>query len=77
MRLNPGISNPKIDKIYDLAKQNGALGGKLTGAGGGGYIMLFCEKAYQKAVTKALVAEGLSLLDYHFDKKGATIINGD
>jgi len=75
-KLAAGISNPKIDKIYDLAKQNGALGGKLTGAGGGGYIMLYCEKAHQKAVTKALVAEGMSPLDFHFDKKGASIING-
>ncbi|MBA3045374.1 MAG: GHMP kinase [Candidatus Thermoplasmatota archaeon] len=74
--LATGITNPRVDKIYDLAKQNGALGGKLTGAGGGGYIMLYCEKAYQKAVTKALLKEGLSPLDFHFDKKGASIING-
>ncbi|MFO7618058.1 MAG: GHMP kinase [Thermoplasmata archaeon] len=76
-KLATGISNTKIDKIYDMAKQNGALGGKLTGAGGGGYIMLYCERAYQKAVTKALVGEGMSPLDFHFDKKGATVINGE
>ena len=75
--LAKGISNPKIDKIYDLAKKNGALGGKLTGAGGGGYFMAYCDKPHQKAVTKAMVKEGLSPLDFHFDKKGATIINGD
>jgi D-glycero-alpha-D-manno-heptose-7-phosphate kinase len=71
-----GITNPRIDKLMDIAKKNGALGGKLTGAGGGGYMMLFCEKANQKPLTKALVAEGLSPLDFHFDKKGASIING-
>lgn len=75
--LAKGISNPKIDKIYEVAKKNGALGGKLTGAGGGGYFMVYCDKPHQKALTKALVKEGLSPLDYHFDKKGATIINGD
>jgi D-glycero-alpha-D-manno-heptose-7-phosphate kinase len=75
--LAQGITNPRIDKLMDIAKQNGALGGKLTGAGGGGYMMLFCEKANQKPLTKALVAEGLSPLDFHFDKKGASIINGE
>jgi D-glycero-alpha-D-manno-heptose-7-phosphate kinase len=75
--LAQGITNPRIDKLMDIAKKNGALGGKLTGAGGGGYMMLFCEKANQKPLTKALVAEGLSPLDFHFDKKGASIINGE
>ncbi len=75
--LAKGISNPRIDKIYSLAMENGALGGKLTGAGGGGYFMVYCDRPHQKAVTKALVAEGLSPLDFHFDKRGATIINGD
>jgi D-glycero-alpha-D-manno-heptose-7-phosphate kinase len=75
--LAKGISNPTIDKIYELAKKNGALGGKLTGAGGGGYFMVYCDRPHQKAVTRAMVKQGLSPLDYHFDKKGATIINGD
>lgn len=75
--LAKGISNPRIDKMYELAKKNGALGGKLTGAGGGGYFMVYCDKPHQKAVTKAMVKEGLSPMDFHFDKKGATIINGD
>jgi len=74
--LAQGITNPRIDKLMGIAKKNGALGGKLTGAGGGGYMMLFCEKANQRKVTKALAAEGLSPLDFHFDKKGASIING-
>ncbi len=74
--LAQGITNPRIDRLMDIAKKNGALGGKLTGAGGGGYMMLFCEKANQRPLTKALVAEGLSPLDFHFDKKGASIING-
>ncbi|MDO9537827.1 MAG: GHMP kinase [Thermoplasmata archaeon] len=74
-KLAAGITNPKIDRAYQLAKDNGAVGGKLTGAGGGGYMMLYCERSHQNAVTKALVNEGLSPLDFHFDKKGTSIIN--
>lgn len=74
--LAQGITNPRIDKLMGIAKKNGAMGGKLTGAGGGGYMMLFCEKANQKRLIKSMVAEGLSPLDFHFDKKGASIING-
>ena len=75
--LAKGISNPKIDKIYELAKKNVALGGKLTGAGGGGYFMVYCDKPHQAGLTKAMVKEGLSPLDFHFDKRGATLITGD
>src|SRR5258708_28914970 len=43
-RLSEGISNPQIDAWYELAKQNGAIGGKISGAGGGGVLMLYCEE---------------------------------
>ncbi len=43
-RLSEGISNPQIDAWYELAKQNGAIGGKISGAGGGGFLMLYCEE---------------------------------
>lgn len=36
------ISNPHIDAIYEEARKNGALGGKITGAGGGGYMIIYC-----------------------------------
>jgi D-glycero-alpha-D-manno-heptose-7-phosphate kinase len=76
-KLAKGISNPRIDKIYELAKRKGAVGGKLTGAGGGGYMMLLCEKKNQTGVTEALEGEGLSLLDFKFDHKGAKTITGE
>ena len=44
-RMSPYITNERIDELYDLALRNGALGGKITGAGGGGYILLFCDFA--------------------------------
>ena len=76
-KLASGISNPKIDRIYELAKEKGAVGGKLTGAGGGGYMMLLCEKKDQPAVAQALEKEGLSRLDFKFDHKGAKTIKGE
>ena len=43
-KLAKGITNSDFDKIYDLAKDNGALGGKISGAGGGGFFTFYCEK---------------------------------
>ena len=42
-RRSGGMSNPQIDEWYELALQNGALGGKLVGAGGGGFLMFYAE----------------------------------
>ncbi len=73
-RLARGISNSRIDHWYDVARAAGAGGGKLTGAGGGGFLMLYCEEPHQEAVTEALEAEGLVRMDFHFERGGATII---
>lgn len=53
-KLAGGISNPIIDKIYDAARGAGALGGKILGAGGGGFLMLYCDEEYQESVRDAL-----------------------
>jgi D-glycero-alpha-D-manno-heptose-7-phosphate kinase len=42
-RMSSRISSPEIDELYDLARDSGAIGGKITGAGGGGYMVLFCK----------------------------------
>src|ERR1700722_1295089 len=47
-RLSEGISNPQIDAWYELAKKNGAIGGKISGAGGGGFLMFYCEDGKQR-----------------------------
>lgn len=73
-RLAKGISNPRIDEWYEIARANGALGGKITGAGGGGFLMLYCEEPQQEGVTCALEAKGLVRMDFHFDRSGAMII---
>lgn len=53
-QLAGGISNPDIDKMYDLSKKAGALGGKIAGAGGGGFLLLYVPLEKQDSVRKAL-----------------------
>jgi len=53
-RLATGISNPRIDAWYDRARAEGALGGKVTGAGGGGFLLLFAPVERHEAILRAL-----------------------
>lgn len=68
------VSNPFIDECYDLAKSNGAIGGKITGAGGGGFLMLYCEPSSHESVTKALEAKGLKRMGFRFETEGARVL---
>ena len=70
--LANGISNPNIDYYYDLAMQNGALGGKLLGAGGGGFLLFYVEEQHRSRVRKAL--QGLKEINFSFDSKGTQLI---
>ncbi|MCZ7570626.1 MAG: hypothetical protein M5U01_18835 [Ardenticatenaceae bacterium] len=72
--LASSITNPFIDRCYDLARRNGAIGGKITGAGGGGFLMLYCPLRHQEAVTAALEREGVVRMDFRFDFRGATVL---
>jgi D-glycero-alpha-D-manno-heptose-7-phosphate kinase len=65
------ISDNRIDRIYELARENGALGGKVIGAGGGGFLMLLAENGNQRRVTEAISAEGLRPMPFKFDLEGA------
>ncbi|MBI3740553.1 MAG: GHMP kinase [Chloroflexi bacterium] len=69
-----GVSTPFIDDCYDLARKNGARGGKLTGAGGGGFLMLYCEPQFQNAVTQALEDNGLKRMNFRFESEGARVL---
>jgi D-glycero-alpha-D-manno-heptose-7-phosphate kinase len=71
--VTPDMSTDVIDRWYAVAKKNGALGGKLVGAGGGGFLMLFCQQERQK-VRSALAAEGLVELRFGFDFEGSKVI---
>ena len=66
------MSNPKIDEWYDLALQNGALGGKLIGAGGGGFLMFYAGDKVR--LRHAMREQGLQEVRFKFDFEGATII---
>ena len=71
-RMSPLISNERIDELYDLALLHGAMGGKLTGAGAGGYILLFCDFTKKHRVIEALEFAGADIVEFAFDTKGLT-----
>lgn len=73
-RLAAGISNASIDDWYDAARRHGAIGGKITGAGGGGFLMLYCREGRGTAVTEALERLGLRRMDFSIDFDGAKIL---
>jgi D-glycero-alpha-D-manno-heptose-7-phosphate kinase len=73
-RVSSKISDARIDALYDLARERGALGGKITGAGGGGFLLLYCEPRYQQAVRDALQVKGLQEMTFAFDTQGAQAI---
>jgi D-glycero-alpha-D-manno-heptose-7-phosphate kinase len=50
------------------------VGGKITGAGGGGFLLLYCEPADQEGVTQALEAKGLKRMDFRFEYSGARVL---
>jgi len=67
----PGVSDPKIKRLYEIARKNGAYGGKLCGAGGGGFLFIISEISNRKRVINALKKEGANLVNFDFDFKGA------
>ena len=69
--LASGISNPAIDEAYDTAMKNGALGGKLLGAGGGGFLLFYVPEKDQARVKNAI---NLPQLPMAFDRQGAAVI---
>lgn len=73
-RFAKNVSNARLDELYELARANGARGGKIAGAGGGGFLMLFCAPTYQEAVTRALEETGLKRMGFHFESGGARVL---
>ena len=66
------MSNPKIDEWYEHARKNGALGGKLIGAGGGGFLMFYTEN--KTKLREAMEDTGLEEVRFRFEMTGATIL---
>jgi D-glycero-alpha-D-manno-heptose-7-phosphate kinase len=69
-----GMSNPKIDDWYETGMKNGAIGGKLVGAGGGGFLMFLADD--KTRLRKAMNEKGLEEVRFHFDFEGTKIILG-
>ena len=63
-------SNPSIDALYEAAREKGALGGKILGAGGGGYLLLFCEFGKKHIVAEHMESMGAQAVDFHFVDHG-------
>jgi D-glycero-alpha-D-manno-heptose-7-phosphate kinase len=73
-QLARGITDAWIDQWYEVARAAGATGGKVAGAGGGGFLLLFAEPERQEQVTQALQSNGLSRMDFRFESGGAMVI---
>lgn len=67
-----GMSNPQIDKWYDIARANGSLGGKLIGAGGGGFLAFYSED--KAKLRHAMRQEGLKEVRFRFDFEGTKLV---
>ncbi len=76
-KVSSRISNNRIDRAYEAAIENGALGGKITGAGGGGFLLLYCEPQRHENVRQALAEHGLKEMSFNFDFQGAHVLVND
>lgn len=68
--LSASVSNERIDHLYSIALASGALGGKLLGAGGGGFLLFFVPPHFRRAVTRALEANGCKMFPFRFEARG-------
>jgi D-glycero-alpha-D-manno-heptose-7-phosphate kinase len=71
--LSNSVSNPQIDAWYKLAKQNGAIGGKISGAGGGGFLLLYCD-GDKRRLRNAMRRAGLRELNFRFEFEGSKVV---
>jgi len=68
------MSDPFVDECYEAARKNGAIGGKLVGAGGGGFFMFYCNSSDKPKLVEVMQKMGLSWERFHFDFDGAKIL---
>jgi len=72
-KLSPRVTNSHFDQLYRLAKENGALGGKISGAGGGGFFVFYIESRHNQ-LREAMRAAGLREMRYQFDFEGTKVL---
>jgi D-glycero-alpha-D-manno-heptose-7-phosphate kinase len=73
-RRSSGMSNTRIDEWYELGRKNGAIGGKLVGAGGGGFLMFYAED--HRRLRSAMKTAGLEEVRFRFDFEGTKVLFG-
>jgi D-glycero-alpha-D-manno-heptose-7-phosphate kinase len=73
-KRSQNMTNPFLDECYELARKNGASGGKLIGAGGGGFFMFYSENNYRSKIIEAMKKCGLRWERFRFDFDGAKIL---
>jgi D-glycero-alpha-D-manno-heptose-7-phosphate kinase len=71
-KRSPEISNPRINGLYDLGMQHGAIGGKLIGAGGGGFLLFYTHDP--EKLRNAMTSTGLMEVPFRFDHQGSTVV---
>jgi D-glycero-alpha-D-manno-heptose-7-phosphate kinase len=71
-RRSRGMSNPQIDEWYELGRRNGAIGGKLVGAGGGGFLLFYAED--RRRLRQAMREAGLEEVRFRFDFEGTKVL---
>jgi D-glycero-alpha-D-manno-heptose-7-phosphate kinase len=69
-RMSSKISTPMIDNLYEVARKHGAIGGKITGAGGGGYLLFYCCFERKHKVAEAVRSMGAMPVDFAFEANG-------
>ena len=74
-KRSPGTSNDGINRWYEIGRENGAIGGKLVGAGGGGFLLFYAEE--RDALRRAMQAEGLREVRFAFDHEGSKLLARD
>jgi D-glycero-alpha-D-manno-heptose-7-phosphate kinase len=72
-KISKKMTNPNFDNIYEIAKEKGALGGKISGAGGGGFFLFYVEKNHT-GFREAMKEIGLREMRYRFDFEGTKIL---
>jgi len=73
-RISTRMSNSEIDRWYEAGMANGALGGKVMGAGGGGFLLFCAAPGQRRTLRKALETEGLQYMDFRFDWDGSRVL---
>lgn len=74
-KFTKSVTNEQIDQVYESALKQGAVGGKLTGAGGGGHMLLYCEVSKQHSLVEKMESLGLKHIKFNFNTEGPKVLD--